>query len=72
VDVFALLVAIGLTVAVTVAIGLAIAAGLFLMSRLETPKAKPPVVRPRRPATTAAEPTRRTTRASALVSAERP
>jgi hypothetical protein len=72
VDVFALLVAIGLTVAVTVAIGLAIAAGLYLMSRLETPKAKDPAPSRRHPATTAAEPTRRATHASALVSAERP
>ena len=71
-DVFALLVAIGLTVAVTVAIGLAIAAGLFLMSRLETPKAKAPVASRRQPVTTAAKPTQRTTHASALVSADRP
>ena len=40
-DVFALLVAIGLTAAVTVAIGLVITAGLLVLSRLETPQAKP-------------------------------
>jgi len=67
-----LLVAIGLTVAVTVAIGLVIAAGLFLMSRLETPTAEPPVSSRSDSATTAAKATRGPSRASALVSAEHP